>query len=308
MKTKLSWVISALLCAAFMFAQDGKSGFIAINNIKIAYKTFALENRKPNQPILVFESGFGSGGGNFEGLFRYLPDTPAIVYDRNGIGDSGIDRSIATDTDVVKRLHTLLSYLKIAPPYILVGHSIGGPFIRLYSSLYPDDICGLVFIDPTDFMLTTAEDEIAKKTSASTTGYQQVWKINMGTMAKDGTLPEGLRKEAERELSASTPLYFREYASLTPLRPIPVTVIISYNKPVEPYEEAMNRDMNLGINIKLWWKEYDRLRISHYTDMIANQPKSRIILLPQYSHGIHHQDPELVAKAITETYKNCLKE
>jgi pimeloyl-ACP methyl ester carboxylesterase len=302
MKIKLQWSLVALLWTVLTYAQDSKTKFAPINNIKIAYKTFALENRKPNQPVLVFESGFGSGGGNFDGLFPYMSNIPSIVYDRNGIGQSEFDKTVKTDTDVIKQLHTLLQDLKINPPYLLIGHSIGGDYIRLYTSIYPDEVCGLLFIDPTDFMLNAIEDESAKKDASSKTGYQQVWTINMTAMAMDATLPEGLRKEAERELSASTPIYFKEYTTLPPLKAIPVTILISYNKPVEPYEIAMNKNLNLGINIIPWWKEYDRMRINHYSEMIAANPKSKVILLPQYSHGIHHQDPELVAKTILDIY------
>ncbi len=124
----------------------------------MAYRTFGIENRKDNEPVVVFESGLGSGGGSYGSLFPFIQKSFAgIVYDRNGIGESEIDTSIKTDSDVIKRLQDLLIALNIKPPYLLAGHSIGGPFIRLYSSMYPDDVCGLFFIDPTDFMLT-AED------------------------------------------------------------------------------------------------------------------------------------------------------
>ncbi|WP_449399573.1 alpha/beta fold hydrolase [Chryseobacterium wanjuense] len=48
------------------------------------------------------------------------------------------------------------------PPYLLVGHSVGGAYIRLFSSKFPQDVYGLVFIDPTDFMLTSKENIEAK--------------------------------------------------------------------------------------------------------------------------------------------------
>jgi len=73
---------------------------------------------------------------------------------RSGYSESEIDTTIKSDAQVIERLHKLLSTLEITPPYLMVGHSLGGPFIRLYTSIYPNEVCGLVFIDPTDFMLT----------------------------------------------------------------------------------------------------------------------------------------------------------
>ena len=39
----------------------------------------------------------------------------------------------------------------LQPPYLLVSHSFGGAYMRSYASLYPDEIAGLVFVDPVDF-------------------------------------------------------------------------------------------------------------------------------------------------------------
>ncbi|MBT1703216.1 alpha/beta fold hydrolase [Chryseosolibacter indicus] len=289
-----------------LIAQNTERKFIDINHVKMAYKTFGLESRKEGDPIIVFESGMGMGGGNFELLFPYLSkEVSGIVYDRNGLGESETDTTIVNDADVVKRLHTLLATLNIKPPYLLVGHSIGGPFIRLFTSFYPENTCGLVFIDPTDFMLTAEEDEHVKRSTSSVTGYHDLWRINLKHMGIDATLPFGLRREVKRELAASTPLFFKEYTHLHPLKNVPITVLISYNKPIEPYEAKMNEQLKLGINISPWWKELDRLRIMHYSDMIKMNQYSRVVLLPGYSHGIHHQDPELVAKSILDTFKNC---
>ncbi|MFT3904015.1 MAG: alpha/beta hydrolase [Niabella sp.] len=307
-RLKVTLIIIAVFYACNLFAQKAERKFIAINNTKIAYKTFNLDSRKKGEPIVIFEGGLGSGAGNFESIFPFLPQNiTSFVYDRNGIGESEVDDSIKTDADVIRRLHTLLDTLKISPPYLLVGHSLGGPFIRLYASMYPDEVCGLVFIDPTNFMLKKNEDEQVKKKSSSTTGYIDIWKINLNSMSNDTSLPIGMRNEAKRELSESTPHFFKNYTSLAPLKDIPVTILISYNKPTEPFEKKMNEDMKLGLNLVSWWKELDMLRIEHYTDMIKNNHNSSIILLPLYSHGIHNQDPKLVADAISNTYDNCLK-
>lgn len=307
MKSKIrTLLVSTLLVTQFLFAQNIEKKFVTIDRVKIEYKTFGLEVRKGNEPVLVFESGVGGGG--FEPIFEYLPKNVAgIEYGRNGLGASEIDTTIKTDVQVIKRLHKLLSTLEIKPPYLMVGHSLGGPFIRLYTSIYPNEVCGLVFIDPTDFMLTKDEDEKVRKSTSSLTGYRDIWTINMKTMSSDTAMPFGIRNEAKRELASSTPVFFKEYTSLPPLKNIPVSVLISYNKPIEFYETEMNKKLKLGINLVSWWKELDNLRISHYADMIKNNHDSKIILLPGYSHGIHYQDPKLVADAVSETYNNCLK-
>jgi pimeloyl-ACP methyl ester carboxylesterase len=306
-KMKIQILITICFCwTQIALSQTAENNSVIIDKVKVSYRTFRLGTRKGNEPIIVFENGIGGGG--FNQIYQYLPTNAACIeYDRNGLGQSEIDTAIKNDNQVVERLHKLLTTVNIKAPYLLVGHSIGGPYIRLFASKYPSEVSGLVFIDPTDYMLTKKEDEYAKKVSKSLTGYRDIWTINLKTMANDTSMPIGVRNEVKREFYASTPTFFKEYQQLEPLKDIPVTVIISYAKPVEPYEIEMNKKLKLGINITPWWKEFDNFRIQHYIDLIRNNHKSKIILLPNYSHGVHYQDPELVGKAVAETYNHCME-
>jgi len=313
-ENKCCLTFKTLILISFLFQQFQGYGqdkyateFTTVDGKKMAYKSYGLKTRKSNDPVLVFESGLGGGKVNFEVLFPLLSQgTAGIAYDRNGIKESQADTTIKNDVDVVTRLHELLVTLKVTPPYLLVGHSLGGPLIRLFTSIYPNEVCGLVFIDPTDFLLTKDEDEKVKKLTSSLTGYRDIHIINLKAILSDSTASLGTRNEAKRLLDYNYPFFFKEYASLPPLKNIPVTVLISYNKPVEFYETEMIEKFKLGINLVPWWKELDLLRIAHYADMIKNNQHSKILLLPGYSHGIHHQDPKLVADAISDVYKNCL--
>ncbi|KIO78831.1 hypothetical protein TH53_01750 [Pedobacter lusitanus] len=307
MKSIITFVSIIFFSNTLVFSQISERKFVLINNKQMAYITFGIENRKDNEPFIIFESGLGSGGGSYGSLFPFIQKSFAgIAYDRNGIGESEIDTSIKTDADVIKRLHDLLTTLKIKPPYLLVGHSIGGPFIRLYSSVYQDDVCGLFFIDPTDFMLTEDEDEKVKIKTFSATGYRELLMKNFDNILNNASTSNGFRDEVKREKNEISPVFFKRYNSLQPLKDIPVTVMISYNKHIEHYETEMNENLKLGINLISWWKELDQLRIYHYSEMIKNNRHSRLILLPRYSHGIHQQDPKTVAKALIDTYENCI--
>jgi len=52
-----------------------------------------------------------------------------------------------TAEDVVSDLHALLAHANVPGPYVLVGHSFGGLFVRLFASTYPNEVVGMVLVD-----------------------------------------------------------------------------------------------------------------------------------------------------------------
>jgi pimeloyl-ACP methyl ester carboxylesterase len=72
-----------------------------------------------------------------------------FAYNRPGIGYSSKARSNQTGTTVVETLRTLLKIADLSPPYVLVGHSLGGLFTNLYARMYPEEVSGMVLVDAT---------------------------------------------------------------------------------------------------------------------------------------------------------------
>ena len=74
--------------------------------------------------------------------------TRVCTYDRAGFGWSDLNlRTPRSSQQSVDELHLLLTKAGINPPYILVGHSLGGVNMRLYASQCPEDVVGLVLVD-----------------------------------------------------------------------------------------------------------------------------------------------------------------
>lgn len=69
-------------------------------------------------------------------------------YDRAGLGWSEPGPTPRSSEQIVEELHALLANAGIRPPYVLVGHSFGGLTVRLYASKYPDEVLGMVLVDP----------------------------------------------------------------------------------------------------------------------------------------------------------------
>jgi len=68
-------------------------------------------------------------------------------YDRAGHGWSDPGPAPRTMRQVAYELHTALANLNIKPPYVLVGHSLGGLRVRIFASQYPKEVVGMVLVD-----------------------------------------------------------------------------------------------------------------------------------------------------------------
>jgi pimeloyl-ACP methyl ester carboxylesterase len=100
-------------------------------------------------PAVVIEAGF-TGGIFLERLLqnRLAATTQTVAYERAGLGASGPGPAPRDAEQIANELHVLLAATYAAPPYVLVGHSAGALYTRVFAHLYPNEIAGLVFVDP----------------------------------------------------------------------------------------------------------------------------------------------------------------
>jgi pimeloyl-ACP methyl ester carboxylesterase len=108
----------------------------------------AMGERQPGQPLVVLEAGHGDWSRVWGAIQPRLAEFARVVaYDRAGFGWSDPGPVPRTPLRVVAELRELLERAGEPPPYLLVGHSMGGPFTRLFYSLYSQDVAGMVWVD-----------------------------------------------------------------------------------------------------------------------------------------------------------------
>lgn len=99
-------------------------------------------------PTVVLVSGFGAPQKYWNPVVPALAaQTTVLTYDRAGIGKSEIGEHPTHGKQAAADLHTLLTSLNLPKPFLVVGHSYGGSVARLFASMYPDDIGGLILED-----------------------------------------------------------------------------------------------------------------------------------------------------------------
>lgn len=188
---------------------------------------------------------------------------------------------------------------KIAPPYILVGHSMGGPYIRMFTALYPAEVAGLVFIDSPDFMLTDEQDQQIRINSGSGKGPND-WVAPYEQGLADDTLRSlRSRHRWQRLANLFRSGAYREYKNLAPLPDIPVAVLATYNK-VRDSSRYTAADY-----ARFEWA--GRIGRENFLQLIKDNRESCFMLLPGYPHGIHARDPELVDALIERIYRKALQ-
>jgi pimeloyl-ACP methyl ester carboxylesterase len=99
-------------------------------------------------PAVILQAGLGASSSSWENIEPSIAATTTVcTYDRAGHGrsdEAGSQDGIALATD----LHTLLERAGVPGPYVLVGHSSGGPYVRVFAARYPDHVAGMVLLDP----------------------------------------------------------------------------------------------------------------------------------------------------------------
>jgi pimeloyl-ACP methyl ester carboxylesterase len=100
-------------------------------------------------PPVLFDAALGASSLSWTYV---LPEVAtfarACAFDRAGFAWSDAGPLPRSTTRIVEELRALLAAAGIAPPYILVGHSFGGLTARLFLHRYPQDVAGLVLLDP----------------------------------------------------------------------------------------------------------------------------------------------------------------
>jgi pimeloyl-ACP methyl ester carboxylesterase len=99
-------------------------------------------------PTVILESGLGNMSADWANIQPEVAKTTRVCsYDRAGTGWSEPGPTPRDPKQIAHELHTLLGKAGIDGPYVLVGQSFGGLYVRMYADLYPKEIAGMVLVD-----------------------------------------------------------------------------------------------------------------------------------------------------------------
>jgi len=218
-------------------------------------------------PAVVFEAGgTPSTGGVVEDWERVQPAisrlTTTVAYDRAGCGLSAPGPKPRDARAVARELHTALHHAGVPAPYILAGHSFGGPLNRVFAGMYPGEVCGLVLADPTQ------EEFIEWNLTHQTNRFDEL----------PADWPEVRASLDEARASALPP-------------GIPVVLITGMGPRTLPGFTGQKEQQDYRTNLQMWLKFHQA--------WLDKTPGAQHIITEKTGHGIPFLEPELVVNAIS---------
>ncbi|MCC6792478.1 MAG: alpha/beta fold hydrolase [Thermomicrobiales bacterium] len=224
-------------------------------------------------PTVILEAGYTTPPTSMLGIQAAIsPLTTVCSYDRANIPGGASDpvATPRTGIDVVHDLHALLETAGVPGPYVLVGHSIGGIYIRLYAAEYPDEVVGMVLED------SSHEDQDIRSRALVD---DQLWDA-LEAQSAGIPDPEGLD-------FAATFDQMRAARAAGPLRPMPLVVLTSG---ISPDPSLFPSGWPVAAE--------EALRLELQDDLATLVPNARHVIAEESGHFIHDDQPDLVIGAI----------
>lgn len=225
------------------------------------------------KPNIVLING---GSGPIEGWMRILPGLPesASVFAYNRLGISGSDKPTEPQDgiSIVETLREALTLVGLKPPYLLVGHSLGGLYANLYARLYPEETAGVIFLEashPKDLTLNESQGSVVKA-------------LNKLLSAFDFLSPH--KKFDEVHFVKDTAGHIHQHAAFPQ---VPVYVITGGKE---------NRMMPQEVRDK---------RREHQLELLTLSPHSKHVIAGNSGHFPQLTEPNVVLDTIGECMKAC---
>jgi pimeloyl-ACP methyl ester carboxylesterase len=301
------------LCAAIclatpLIAQQAEIGPPPGRLVDIGGRKLHLHCTGSGSPTVILEAGASAFAIDWALVQPAIARTNRVCsYDRAGHGWS--DPGGGGESTVVANLHALLGAAGERPPYVLVGASRGGLYVRLYQMRYPDEVVGLVLVDPTheERLFTMFEGkpvpiasltaEQLRSTTPSGSGHVRIPRRSPQAGAPFDRLPRDLyetRIALDKRLIASVPDSVSyeavrnraeaERAMLTTLR-----------------ESRMTQEHPLGerpLVVLTRGIDSNPERVAAYDRLARISANSRHTVVRDAGHEIHLFQPDAVIQAI----------
>lgn len=269
-------------------------------------------------PTVVLDAGAGGFGLAWELVRPAVASvTRVVAYDRAGLGWSDPSPYPRDAYTMALELHTMLTNAKVAGPYILVGHSLGGVVARQFAAKYPDEVVGLVMVDSAHEQQMKHFPAAMVKMAESMKGMMVVMKLigKLGIFAlkpglisigDNGKLSSELVKQLQGVMASSdshTDAMIAESESVYAMQTQPVSTLGDLPLTVISHGQldANAVPPSLGQQVR---DEYEAAWQKLQVEITALSTRGKRIVAERSGHNIIFDQPEIVIESILEMVKS----
>jgi pimeloyl-ACP methyl ester carboxylesterase len=285
--------ISMLLSVLVLFSCSNGNSRRSDGMIDIGTHRLHLHREGEGAPVVVIDTGLGDTADNWAPLAaRISRETLVCTYDRAGYGQSEPGPMPRTSNKEAAELRALLEAASITGPYILVGHSLGCLNAAAFADSFPQDVAGMILLDPPPLAWILGEGYPELRAMAD--GMTQQWEraAEEASSAPDaaararGAFLETIASEHREMFGRSA----ETVAAIDTFGDIPL-VVIAAGRPNPLFGDVA--------------EEYQRFWIEQSRRFSEKSGRGRFVLAQDSSHHVYRDAPDIVLREILALVAEC---
>jgi len=271
-------------------------------------------------PTVILEAGAGLPALTWYLVQKEVGGFARVCsYDRPGFGWSDTASGPLSPAQVAADLHKLLELADVSGPYILVGHSVGGFYVRAYASQYPSEVAGLILVEAVhedqDVRYPPEFVKLSSNTSAmmpfcqitETFGWMRALK-SYDALVPGNLLPPDVGEAAQSTLyradyckavanEAKAVASFRAQPNLPrSLGDLPL-IVLSAGIPADEGYAQLGKVMRSIISREIFAKVHEANQ-DMQQDLVSLSTQGKQVIATESGHLIQYDQPDLVIDAI----------
>ncbi|NNG24030.1 alpha/beta fold hydrolase [Telluria aromaticivorans] len=266
LRGRIATALLALALSGTLQAASPAPDTLKVGDYQVQVATFGAGNY-----TVILESGFGRDLGVWRNVAPALAKSARVMaYSRAGHGKSDPRLDPPTIAARTNELEQLIATAGLKPPFVLVGHSYGGFLVRSFATRHPEQVAGMVFVDPSDEAFNV---ELRKLDAAG---------VDKDTKLTEQFMPPKLHAEL-RSVQAVLDSGKLPFAGALP--DVPVAVLTSVQKREQP-----QLFLETPAAVQVWRGLHERF--------FRSFSNGSHIVTAESGHNIHQEQPQLVVSAV----------
>lgn len=266
LRGRVATALLALALSGTLQAASPAPDTLKVGDYQVQVATFGAGSY-----TVILESGFGRDLGVWRNVAPALAKSARVMaYSRAGHGKSDPRLDPPTIAARTNELEQLIATAGLKPPFVLVGHSYGGFLVRSFATRHPEQVAGMVFVDPSDEAFNV---ELRKLDAAG---------VDKDTKLTEQFMPPKLHAEL-RSVQAVLDSGKLPFAGALP--DVPVAVLTSVQKREQP-----QFFLETPAAVQVWRGLHERF--------FRSFSNGSHIVTADSGHNIHQEQPQLVVSAV----------